>query len=313
MTGNCWEVGSVLYFTVVSLQCYDVFVPICVDGRCMLGIDMWPWLPVPGPQGQVQGFSASRTCCGLPVQVCNLGLRLPMEGMQAPVIGVVVESNWELIVVGLRDQDVPEHSAGLHVGFTTGWEETAVAPWGGHNGSQDFSVVPSIWQDGRGGSLSVCETRKKLIPILFVGYFFNPALERSECINCDLRDIHKQELEILHDKILVAEKAECIDCNLWDIHKHELKILHDKSLLLWRKGVPTCVNAFPMEGWMTKDPPIICHVLQPLNHLRRSPSTQSSSTNYHYNYWGRSSFSWVVERDSRLHSQRELSLSQGKL
>jgi hypothetical protein len=54
--------------------------------------------------------------------------------------------------------------------------------------------------------MSVRETRNKLIPILFVGCFFNPALERSECINCDFRDVHKQELEIFYNKIFVVEK-----------------------------------------------------------------------------------------------------------
>ncbi len=55
--------------------------------------------------------------------------------------------------------------------------------------------------------MSVHETRNKLIPILFMGCFFNPALERSELINCDFRDVHKQELEVLHNKIFVVEKG----------------------------------------------------------------------------------------------------------
>jgi hypothetical protein len=60
---------------------------------------------------------------------------------------------------------------------------------------------------GGDGDMSVRETRNKLIPILFMGCLFNPALERSERINCDFWDVCKQELEILHNKILVAEKG----------------------------------------------------------------------------------------------------------
>ncbi len=92
----------------------------------------------------------SHTCHGLPVQVCNLGLRLPMEGAEAPFVGVVVGSYWEFGVVGLWDWVAPERSAGLCVGFVAGWEETAVAPWGGHHGSLEFSVVAAICQDGWG-------------------------------------------------------------------------------------------------------------------------------------------------------------------
>jgi hypothetical protein len=55
--------------------------------------------------------------------------------------------------------------------------------------------------------MSVRETSNKLIPILFVGCFFNPALERSERINCDFREVRKQELEILHNRIFVVEKG----------------------------------------------------------------------------------------------------------
>ncbi len=55
--------------------------------------------------------------------------------------------------------------------------------------------------------MSIHETLNKLIPVLFVGGFFNPALERFKCINCDLRGIRKQELEVLHNKILVVEKG----------------------------------------------------------------------------------------------------------
>ncbi len=73
----------------------------------------------------------SHTCCGLPFQVCNLGLRLPMEGVEALVGGIVVGSYWEFGVVGLWNWVAPEHSAGLCVGFVAGWEKTAVAPWGG--------------------------------------------------------------------------------------------------------------------------------------------------------------------------------------
>jgi len=93
----------------------------------------------------------SRTCCGLLVQECGLGLRLQMEGTDAPVVGIVVVRYWGLFgVVGLWDWVALEHSAGLCVGFVTGWEETAVAPWGGHHGSSDFSVVAAIHQNGWG-------------------------------------------------------------------------------------------------------------------------------------------------------------------
>ena len=54
--------------------------------------------------------------------------------------------------------------------------------------------------------MSVREARDKLIPVLFVGCFFNPTFERAECVNCDLRDIRKQKLEGLQDKIFVGEK-----------------------------------------------------------------------------------------------------------
>ncbi len=73
-----------------------------------------------------------------------------MEGAEAPVIGVVVGSYWEFGVVGLWDWVAPERSAGLCIGFTAGWEETAVAPWGEHHGSSDFFVVMAIRQDGLG-------------------------------------------------------------------------------------------------------------------------------------------------------------------
>lgn len=46
----------------------------------------------------------SRTCCGLLVQECGLGLRLQMEGTDAPVVGIVVVRYWGLFgVVGLWD------------------------------------------------------------------------------------------------------------------------------------------------------------------------------------------------------------------
>ena len=60
---------------------------------------------------------------------------------------------------------------------------------------------------GGDGSMSVRETCNKSIPILFVGCFFNPAFERSKCVDCDLWDIRKQESEVLHDKILFVEKG----------------------------------------------------------------------------------------------------------
>ncbi len=54
-----------------------------------------------------------------------------MEETEAPVIGVVVESYWEFCVVGLWDQVILDHSAGLLIGFVAEWEEMDVAPWGG--------------------------------------------------------------------------------------------------------------------------------------------------------------------------------------
>ena len=73
-----------------------------------------------------------------------------MEETQAPVIGVVVESYWECCVVGLWDQVIPDHSAGLLIGFVAELEEMAVAPWGGDNGSLDFFLVVTICLDGWG-------------------------------------------------------------------------------------------------------------------------------------------------------------------
>ena len=43
-----------------------------------------------------------------------------MEGVEAPGVGVMAESYWEICVVGRWDQVAPGHSAGLHVGFAAG-------------------------------------------------------------------------------------------------------------------------------------------------------------------------------------------------
>ena len=60
-----------------------------------------------------------------------------MEGVDAPVVGIVVVSYWGLFgIVGLWDWVAPEHSAGLCIRFA--------APLGGHHGSLDFSVVMAI-------------------------------------------------------------------------------------------------------------------------------------------------------------------------
>ena len=82
-------------------------------------------------------------------------------------------------------------------------------------------MVPrtSLWpgpfvRAGWNGGVSVCEARDKLIPVLFVGCFLNPTFERAECVNCDLRDIHKQKLEFLHDKIFIVEKRSSDPLNL---------------------------------------------------------------------------------------------------
>ena len=69
-----------------------------------------------------------------------------MEGAEAPGIGVVAESYWEVCVVCRWDQVALGHSAGLHVGFTAVWEEMVVALWGGDHGFLDSFVVPAIHQ-----------------------------------------------------------------------------------------------------------------------------------------------------------------------
>jgi hypothetical protein len=89
-----------------------------------------------------------------------------MEGLEAPIVVVMVGSYWELFgIVSLWDWIAPEHSAGLCIGFAAGWDKTAVAPWG-------VIMVPLtspwfwtfVWMGGIG--MSVRETRNKLIPIL---------------------------------------------------------------------------------------------------------------------------------------------------
>ncbi len=72
-----------------------------------------------------------------------------MEGAEAPGVGVMAESYWEVCVVCRWDQVALGHSAGLHVGFATGWEEMVLLPaWGGDHGSLDFFVVAAICQGG---------------------------------------------------------------------------------------------------------------------------------------------------------------------
>jgi hypothetical protein len=130
-----------------------------------------------------------------------------MEGAEAPVVGIMVGSYWEFGVVALWDRVSPECSAGLWLGLRWGGRKWLLFPGG------DIMVPwtsPWSWpfaKMGGDGSMSVRETCNKLIPILFMGCFFNQALERSECINCDFRDVHKQELEVLHNKIFVVEKG----------------------------------------------------------------------------------------------------------
>ena len=71
-----------------------------------------------------------------------------MEGTEAPGVGVVAESYWEVCVICLWDQVALGHSAGLRVGFAAEWEEMVVAPWGGDHGSSDYFVVTAICQGG---------------------------------------------------------------------------------------------------------------------------------------------------------------------
>jgi len=75
---------------------------------------------------------------------------------------------------------------------------------------------------GRDGSTSVRETCNKLIPVLFMGCFFNPALERSVRINCDFQDIHNLNLDIFHDEVLVVEKGSSDLTNLVAAHRQHL-------------------------------------------------------------------------------------------
>ena len=67
---------------------------------------------------------------------------------------------------------------------------------------------------GWNGGVSVREARNKLIPVLFVGCFLNPTFERAKRVNCDLWDIHKQKLEVLHNKIFVVEERSSSPSNL---------------------------------------------------------------------------------------------------
>jgi hypothetical protein len=70
--------------------------------------------------------------------------------------------------------------------------------------------VRAGWNRG----VSVREACNKLIPVLFVGCFLNPTFERAKRVNCDLWDIHKQKLEVLHNKIFVVEERSSSPSNL---------------------------------------------------------------------------------------------------
>jgi len=129
-------------------DCSGVFVPICLDGRCMGGGDMQAWLPFLRPRGQVQGFSVSRTCHGLPFEVCYLGLRLPMEGPEAVTGSCLALS---VFGIGLLRNILLACALGLRQGGT----KRLLLPGGGHHGSSDFSVVVDICLDGWYWNLSV--------------------------------------------------------------------------------------------------------------------------------------------------------------
>jgi hypothetical protein len=78
---------------------------------------------------------------------------------------------------------------------------------------------------GWNGGVSIREACDKLIPVLFVGCFFNPTFERAERVNCDLGDIHKQKLEVLHDKIFVVKE--------WSSNPSNLVATRCQHLLGW--------------------------------------------------------------------------------
>ena len=62
--------------------------------------------------------------------------------------------------------------------------------------------------------MPIREACDKLIPVLFMGCFLNPTFERAKRVNCDLGDIRKQKLEVLHDKIFVVEEWSSNPLNL---------------------------------------------------------------------------------------------------
>ena len=55
-------------------------------------------------------------------------------------------------------------------------------------------------------SLSVGETVDKFIPILLVGCFFNPILERAVVVDGDFRYVGKEETQVSHDEVFVVEE-----------------------------------------------------------------------------------------------------------
>jgi hypothetical protein len=67
-----------------------------------------------------------------------------MEGAEAPGVGVVAESCWEVCVVWHRDQVALGHSVGLHVGSAAVWEEMVVALWGEDHVVAGSFVVAAI-------------------------------------------------------------------------------------------------------------------------------------------------------------------------
>ncbi len=62
--------------------------------------------------------------------------------------------------------------------------------------------------------LSVCETVDKFIPILLVGCFLNPILDRAVVVDGDFRYVGKEETQVSHDEVFVVEKRSSHSSNV---------------------------------------------------------------------------------------------------
>ena len=54
--------------------------------------------------------------------------------------------------------------------------------------------------------LSISETVDKFIPVLLVGCFLNPVLERAVVVDGDFRYVGKEETQVSHDEVFVVEE-----------------------------------------------------------------------------------------------------------